>query len=159
MHLDIIDLAKEQIVADSYEVVVETYMGDADGWENIVIGPFKPGVDDDVLEYLLVSLEEIAEYWNDPEDMGNAEGFQAWFVEFHVEHDEAWFRRRNPNYEHSYVELLEKIELVRAFMNGKQLLWPKDPISGDDQRNNSYEGYNVYYYDADKSKFEVAVTF
>ena len=151
------DLAPVQAPpVDAYTVEIQLGMGDADGFSEMMVGPFQRGVHEENLESLLGLLERIAAAF--PGGMGGDDnydhipGYIQWFKNFlctpenlQTYYPKAW-ASATPEEHAKFSELSE----------GLYKKWPQDPTL-DNQSPQYLGSYKVFYYDTDSVKHNVAV--
>ena len=106
---------------DGYELTINTMIGDADGYEDVIIGTFK--------EHELHLLEEVVNVCERmdkayPHGRGGGDSYD------HIEGFKKWFEEDST-----------ESESVSHLLKGS---WAYDPSCYDIQ--NSIDGYNVTYY-------------
>jgi hypothetical protein len=157
MKLNIKEAVPNSKTPNSYEVVIETMSGDADGFENIIVGPFIKDQDEPIMEHLLGVIEEMSKAY--PHGMGGSDNFN------HIKHFDTWFNTFDdfgPEEEYAYqvksdVTYEEYLELNKTFQAFKKdSMWPTDPMT-DYTVPNGYRGFEIYYYDENKKQYDVEV--
>ena len=144
---------------NSFEVVISTMEGDADHYENVIVGPFIKDKDEYAIEILLGVLEEMKNHF--PHGMGGSDnyneilGFQAWFD--YMEEDKSSFDERFASYSFDFEEYSEMAQLADKFsqLGDYGVEWPHSPNYGNP---NSYDGYKIFYYDENQVEYTTNVT-
>jgi hypothetical protein len=138
---------------NSYEVVINTMRGDADGYEDVIVKPFIKDQDEASLFYLLETLERTAVRYpygrGGGDSYSDVEGFNIWFDnEFYEEEADYLKYADNPM---PYAEYAAAKELVG---DERDFDWPYET---DYDAENSYVSHAVFYYDTDLVKYNVTV--
>lgn len=124
---------------NAYIVRCEAMYGDADGYGELLIGPFKRNQDEEHLQDFIQFCERMKrEYpWGrgGGDDYNHVEGFNKWFCSDNLSEEE-------------YEALPQTVKDVGDY-------WLNDPQSDGSQA--SFEGYSVFYYDENGAKFNVSV--
>lgn len=130
---------------ETYEVVITTMSGDADGYDEIVVGPFHNGDTDDLaaLEDLLKTLDRMETTYphgrggGGRDEYDHVAGFNAWFCEIDSSEDPA------------DATALAYLKRHENFPD-----WPYDMYSDCQQ---SADGHKVMYYNDEREEFDVKV--
>lgn len=157
MRLIIKDLVPNTKTPNSFEVVVETMAGDADGYENVTVGPFIKDQDEPAMESLFSVIEVMSKAF--PHGMGGSDNFH------HIEHFDTWFGyfdAYDPEEEYdyqvktnvTYEEYVELQKTLHAFTENSA--WPNDAMTDYDSPN-GYVDFKVFYYDENKNQHVVEV--
>ena len=132
---------------DSFEIVIDTYHGDMDGYATVVAGPF-PGNNRksrEAMTSLLETLQRMKDAYPNGRGGGseygyeNVEGFNAWFGEGESKDGE---ELPDP-----HSELADAFEFF--------LEWPTEPYEGND---NSVWKFSIFYYDENLAQYAVDFT-
>ena len=139
---------------NSYEVIIKTMIGDADGYLDVKVGPFIKGEDEAAITYLIETLDRLDKAFPDGRwggtDYDNVEGFIPWFNSGnYTEVQYADYCRKSPL---TYEQHLEAVKLVGK----RSVYWPSDPQQ-DNGDPTSYESFKIFYYDEHTVKHSVTV--
>lgn len=146
---------------DTYTVEVTTYRGDADGYSDFTMGPFKRGENEDSLQCLLETLRRTKERF--PNGRGGS-------IEYSYENDVLGFVQWFGGSPCSTVEEMQEhypkhLELFGAEVNlaisalAEDFYyegWPTEEIY-EGSFEESLDTYQVFYYDHNSVKFNVSV--
>jgi hypothetical protein len=132
---------------NTFEVTISTMLGDADGYEDVVVGPFAKGQDEELLEGLLATLKEMDDtYPNGGRRSGYSKlvGHLAWFRDEIIETPEiaSYFF----DDEEKQQELIDYKTRVLKFCK-KTNNYPNWPYSEFTDSPNSYDGHKIVFYD------------
>lgn len=137
------------VAFDSYMVEIQTVMGDADGYRDFTVGPFKRGEQEASLQNLLETLRRMDEASRS--DYDDVLGFSEWFcvvrsIEEMRKYASALIARDG---EKVHQEIMD---LSTAHYEE----WHMDPISGGTIPQ-GLSDYSVFYYDNAGVKHTVAI--
>lgn len=140
---------------DSYTVEVEMMQGDGDGYNKLIMGPFKKDKDEPRIHCLLETLQRMEDAYpngrrgGDRDSYSKVLGFEQWFGENDSIED---IKQCSPQLfaSHSEKEFQDIIDLVGEFYDS----WDSHYDTQD-----SLSGYAVYYHDETGNKFTVRVDF
>jgi hypothetical protein len=114
---------------DTFEVVVTSMIGDADGFPSFTVGPFVRGIDDEVLDSFLQLMTAMSLAY--PNGRGGNDDYE------HVDGFNDWFGYENmPS---SIAVFCERL--------GIEMYWPNDPHFDGVL---SFRNAQVFYYDAER---------
>lgn len=139
MRINILGEAEAPNYRDKYVVECEAMFGDADGKGMVVIGGFVMGKDEEYLADLLQTCERLTKAY--PHGRGGGDDYD------HIEGFNRWFRPDNLS--------LEEWESLPKAVQDLSSEWLMEPDGMGHQA--SFEGYEVFYYDENGVKFNVAV--
>ena len=130
---------------NSYEVVITTMSGDADGFDTLVVGPFHTVSPDDLeaMEDLLKTLDRVETTYphgrggGGRDEYDHVAGFSAWFCEIDSSEDPA-----------------DAIALAYLKRHENFPNWPYDMYSDCQQ---SADKHKVLYYNVERDEFDVTV--
>lgn len=134
---DVVPISK---TPDSYEVVVHTMRGDADGYDDIIMEPFIRNQDEASLEFLIEVLTELATAH--PNGMGGGDNH------YKVKNFDVWFDGSYYDSEESYLKYSENTRPYAEYIAAARTVgehyadWPTE-----EGYQNSYQDYKVFYYD------------
>lgn len=124
---------------NKYFVECEAMFGDADGEATVIVGGFLKGRDEEVLEDFLLTCERLSNAYPNGrgggDEYNHVEGFNRWFQVESLERDE-------------WDSLPEVVQILSAD-------WVMEPDGMG--HHATFEGYEVFYYDENGVKFNVAV--
>lgn len=150
MELIIQEAVPSNKTPNSYEVVIKTMRGDADGYDYIIMEPFIRNQDEASIEFLLEVLTELAAAYT--HGMGGMDNYS------HVKHFETWFGGSSYDTEESYLKYAQNTlpyaEYAAAILVvGEHYAdWP-----AEEGYQNSYEGFKIFYYDDNAVQHNVQV--
>lgn len=134
---------------NAFEVEINVYYGDADGFSSFVVGPFTPVVDNWALESLLRTLKAMYEEYA---VIGRGGGSEYSYS--HVPGFDHWFGGDSKVGDERSVEF-------RASALVGHPSWPADPFMeeawGDLHAQATYDNHTVYYYDDQGAKSRAVV--
>ena len=137
---------------DSYTVEIQSMQGDADGYTNFKLGPFKRGENDLNLQSLLETLNRMEKH-RSKRDYEDVLGFQQWFGEVgSLESLQEYYPELLSKYgEETHLAL---IQLSKGMHYEEE--WPRDAMSGYElpERLTKYE---VFYFSPEGTKYIVEI--
>lgn len=129
---------------DCFVFKIETMIGDADGYDSIVLEGFKKDCEEskkmmvDLVNTLNGMLKAYPNGRCGGDDYDHVDGFNRWFAEDLLDELEEWYESLS-NFEKSIYD---------------QAQWPYNPY-GDSQQ--SIESYKIFYYDEFGNEYDVSV--
>lgn len=160
MEFEIGDYVAPLHKADTFEVEINTYSGDADAYHQLVVRSFIRGQDEDALESLIGTLQRMKEKYPygrggdwDRYNYQDVEGFNSWFGESYATSEAEYLT----NYSHSslpYEVFAPHRELSRRI--GEYFEWPWDVVVQDGLESTP-RSWKVFYYSDDLKQFEVSI--
>lgn len=143
---------------DSYVVEVQSMQGDADGYHDFTVGPFKKGQDEAPLQSLLETLERMDAAFSPggrrPDTYNDVLGHLQWFGTEIVTIDS--LRQHYPNLLNKHGEEVHQ-ELIDLTQNENHYAeWRGDAMT-DYTRDERLTKYGVVYYNEAGVKFKVEV--
>lgn len=157
MKLVIKELIPSTKTPDSYEVVITTMSGDADGYEKIILGPFIKDKDEPSIKLLLKTLRELKSSY--PQGRGggpeygydNIKNFLLWFGGYDEYGDRV---TQMTEEEFTNTKATMSYSKYETFIKRFSAEWPND-VTTDYQSENSYSSHEFFYYDENQNKFRV----
>lgn len=141
-------------IYDSYTVEIETMIGDADGYSNLTVGPFKRVEHWENLTSLLTLLTEMKKD-SFIERYTHIVGFLQWF------NPEVKTLDGLTGYDHYFRYLEEdeekEHETILSLARGFTQEWPYDPRT-DEGYHQILANFKVFYYDYTGTKYHTEVT-
>jgi hypothetical protein len=132
---------------NTYEVTISTMLGDADGYEDVVVGPFAKDQDEELLEGVLTTLKEMQDaYPNGGRRVGYSKlvGYLAWFLDETIETPVAasYYFDDKEKQQELIVYSTKVVEFCNRVNN-----YPSWPYSEFTDSPNSYDGHKIVFYD------------